>query len=60
MSKDHGPDRESSKFTTRPGLIFINILHTAFAPADPKSVKRYDDLTVFFTLSGLFLILEER
>jgi hypothetical protein len=34
------------------GLNFINILCTAFTPADPKSVKRIDDLTVFFTLSG--------
>jgi hypothetical protein len=24
-----------------PGLNFINIIRTAFAPADPKSVKRY-------------------
>jgi len=30
------------------GLNFINILRTAFTPADPKSVKRIDDLTVFF------------
>jgi len=24
-----------------PGLDFINVLHTAFVPADPKRVKRY-------------------
>jgi hypothetical protein len=26
---------------TRSGLNFINVLHTAFMLADPKSVKRY-------------------
>ncbi len=25
----------------KPGLNFIIVLHTAFAPADPNSVKRY-------------------
>jgi len=35
-----------------PGLNFINVLHTAFTPADPKGVKSYWWLTVFFTLSG--------
>jgi len=33
-------------------LNFINVLRTAFAPADPESVKNTDDLTVFFTLLG--------
>jgi len=31
------------------GLIFINVLRTAFTLADPKSVKKIDHLTVFFT-----------
>ncbi len=35
-----------------PGLNFINVLCTASTPADPKSVKDTNDLTVFFTLSG--------
>jgi len=34
-----------------PAIDFINILCTAFAPADPESIKDTDDLTVFFTLS---------
>jgi len=34
------------------GLNFINVLRTAFTPADPERVKNTDDLTVFFTLSG--------
>ncbi len=29
------------KLTLRPGVNFINILQAAFAPVDPKSVKRY-------------------
>jgi len=37
-----------------PGVNLINILYTAFAPADPKSVKRYtDDLTVFIRFRDL-------
>jgi len=31
---------------------FINILPAAFTCADPKSVKKTDNLTVFFMLSG--------
>jgi len=34
------------------GVNFINVLHTAFMLADPKSVKKIDNLTVFFTLLG--------
>ncbi len=34
------------------GLNFINVLHTAFALVDPKSVKDTDDLTIIFTLLG--------
>ncbi len=30
----------------------INILRTAFTPADPKSIKYPNDFTVFFTLLG--------
>jgi len=33
-----------------PGVNFINIQHTAFLLVDPKSVKKIDNLTVFFTL----------
>jgi len=35
-----------------PGVDFINILRTAFTLVDPKSVKKIDNLTVFFTLLG--------
>jgi len=31
------------------GLNFINVLCTAFTPADPRSVKKF---SIFFTLSG--------
>ncbi len=34
------------------GVNFINVLHTAFTLVDPKSVKKIDNLTVFFTLLG--------
>jgi len=35
------------------GVNFTNILHAAFAHADPKSAKKkIDDLTVFFVLLG--------
>ncbi len=34
------------------GVNFINILRTAFPLVDPKSVKKIDNLTVFFTLLG--------
>jgi len=32
--------------------IFINVLSTAFTLLDPKSVKKIDNLTVFFMLLG--------
>jgi len=32
-----------------PGVNFINIIHTAFTRADPKSVKK---TVIFFTLLG--------
>jgi len=35
-----------------PGVNFINFLPPAFTLADPKSVKKIDNLTVFFTLLG--------
>jgi len=35
-----------------PGLNFFNVLRTAFMLVDPKSVKKIDNLTVFFTLLG--------
>jgi hypothetical protein len=38
--------------TFTPGLIFINVLLTAFTRADPKRYKDTDDLTVFFMLLG--------
>jgi hypothetical protein len=34
---------------------FINILCAALMPADPKSIKKIDNLTVFFTLLGFVL-----
>jgi len=34
------------------GGNFINVLRTALTLADPESVKRYNDLIVFFTLLG--------
>ena len=36
----------------KPSVNFINVLGTAFAPVDPKSVKGTYDLTVFFHHSG--------
>jgi len=33
-----------------PGVNFINIQRIAFTLVDPKSVKKIDNLTVFFTL----------
>jgi hypothetical protein len=30
----------------------INVLHTAFTLADPKSIKKTVKLSIFFTLSG--------
>ena len=38
--------------TAGPGLNFINVLRTAFTLVDPKSIKKIDDLTVFYTLLG--------
>ncbi len=38
------------KFTL--GVNFINILQADFTRADPKSAKKIDNLTVFFTLLG--------
>jgi hypothetical protein len=35
-----------------PGFDFINVLREAFTILDPKSVKKIDNLTVFFTLLG--------
>jgi hypothetical protein len=35
-----------------PGVNFINILRTAFMLIDPKSIKKIDNLTDFFTLLG--------
>jgi len=35
-----------------PEVNFINILPAAFTSTDPKSVKKTDNLTVFFMLSG--------
>ena len=35
-----------------PGFDFINVLREAFTLVDPKSVKKIDNLTVFFTLLG--------
>ncbi len=37
---------------SRSGVNFINVLCTAFTLVDPKSVKKIDNLTVFFTLLG--------
>ncbi len=37
---------------TRPGVNFINDLGAAFAPVDPKSVKRYWQLDWILTLLG--------
>jgi len=35
-----------------PCVNFINVLQAAFEHADPKSVKKTDNLKVSFTLSG--------
>jgi hypothetical protein len=37
---------------TRSGVNFIIVLRTAFTLIDPKSVKKIDKLTAFFTLLG--------
>ena len=44
--------RERESLWQRPGLNFINVLCTAFTLVDPESVKKIDNLTVFFTLLG--------
>jgi len=33
-----------------PGVDFINVLQAAFAHANPKSTKKTDGLTAYFTL----------
>jgi len=38
------------------GVNFINILHAAFAPIDPKSVKRYWRLDLILTLLGAMCV----
>jgi len=35
-----------------PGVNYINILHADLTRADPKSTKKTDNLTVFFTHFG--------
>ena len=42
-----------------PVVNFINILCTAFMLVDPKSVKKIDNLTVFFTLLGIASVKAE-
>ncbi len=37
---------------SRSGLNFINVLHTAFMRAYPRSIKKTVKLSIFFTLSG--------
>ncbi len=34
------------------GDSFTNVLHEAFMLVDPKSVKKFENLTVFFMLLG--------
>ena len=34
------------------GVNFINVLRAVFTPVDPKSVRKIDNLIVFFTLLG--------
>jgi hypothetical protein len=36
----------------RVGVNFTNVLRKAFMHVDPKSIKKIDNLTVFFTLLG--------
>ncbi len=35
-----------------PGVNFVNVLQAAFERTNPKSVKKTDNLTVFFALFG--------
>jgi len=35
-----------------PGVKFINVPRAAFTLVDPKSAKKIDNLTVFYTLYG--------
>jgi len=41
-----------TSFLSLPGVNFINVLHTTFTLVDPESVKKIDNLTVFFMLLG--------
>jgi len=45
---------------TPPRLNFINVLHTAFAPGDPKGVKKDGQVISLFTLLGSTSIKAER
>ncbi len=36
-----------------PGLNFINILHTTFTCADPRSIKKTVKLSIFFYAFGI-------
>jgi len=42
----------ATKITKRNSVNFINVLRAAFAPVDPKSVKRYWQLDWILTLLG--------
>jgi len=42
-----------------PGVNFINILQAAFVSTDPQSIKKTDNLTVFFTLLGSALQVQK-
>jgi len=48
------------KLTTGTGVDFINILHTAFTCADPKSAKRHWWLDCIFALLGSWQIKAAR
>ncbi len=41
-----------AKVPPLPGVNFTNILCAAFTLVDPESIKKIDNLTVFFTLQG--------
>jgi len=43
-----------------PGVNFTNILSADFLLVGPKSVKKIDNLTVFFTLLGSARVKAER
>ncbi len=40
------------KILPSPGLNIINVLRTAFTPADPKNIKKTVKLSIFFTHLG--------